>query len=193
MQVRDPCQWALSMKKNPWVLCPPGDPSRCEKGAPPLGGVTQLPANFTTIDFFQMPWKDGAELRATNWTTDGNFDNVFALRAHKLRLMQQIRQYLTATRTEPRIQVVHLRDLEASPSRVIQEVAAWHGIPILTTGAKQQKSILHLSPCLSNEENQIAQQAIDWELEAMFGYYPYDCHVCHGSYLRTTIRSGIIF
>lgn len=189
MQVRDPCQWALAMKKNPWALCPPNDPAQCKKEARPLFGVTQLSSNFTTADFFQMPWKDEAELRATDWTTDSLYDNVFALRAHKLRLLHQIQQYLTSTRTEPRIQVVHLRDLEASPTRVIEEMVASYGIPIQATSAKPQESVLHFSPCLTSEERKIAQQAIDWEMEARFGYYPFDCHTCHGNYVRTSIRS----
>jgi len=171
--VRGPCDWAVSMKKNPWHLCPPNHPRRCAPGSPLITLRRETTMKMTLAEFFRMPWKDSAELVLSNWMVNATYTNVFDLRAHKLQLMQQVRD------VPPRIKLIHFRDMEAAPHRVIQEMQEEFNLNL----SKSYKPLppsdrLHRQPCLTAEEHALAVNAIDWEVEALFGYFPHDCHTC---------------
>jgi len=161
LMVRGPCDWGLSMKNKPWHLCKL-DVEPCA-----AKGVSGDFADDSLSDFWQLPLRDWGEHR------DEAYDNLFQLRTHKLRLMQQIRDAL------PRVKLVHMRDVEAAPNRVMVELQEEYG---LTTSPRYQGAIpvkkLHRQPCLSQEEHEVAKGSIDWAVEAQFGYFPDSCRVC---------------
>jgi len=178
LQVRDPCTWDISMKKQPWHLCPPYEtPNRCDDpNAIPIFLQRNTTADMTLTEFFKMPWRDWRELEGTNWSQPllSGYDNIFCLRTHKLKLMQQVRDVLPH-----RTRLVHFRDLESSPDRILQELREEFGLLMNSRYKPERPSQRqHRTPCLTPEERELAIAAIDWAVEAQFGFLPDDCRVC---------------
>lgn len=173
--VRSPCAWADAMYRSPWHMCnPPGvdnEYGRCP--GPRIKKNSQALENTTRNDFFQMPWGDWAESESepNNYT----YDNVFALRRHKLRIMWQLIQAVGPHR----VKVLHLQSFEAVPGLLVQDLVKQFGLQVATDYKEPlQSDKLHSSLCLEDKEVEIAEQEVDWELESRFGFTRFHCQSC---------------
>ena len=168
-------------------------------------------------EFFTLPWNDWKERNVSllvntteSSTIPPSFDNVFALRAYKLALLHQLVEWNahqtsnnTTTAAVNRVVVLHLRDFEANPHRVIRELAQRFGLRVASTYYKHmgmmtrspwdeedgimawggrppiRKNKQHLALCLSPSESKLAHSLIDWDLERQFGFIPtMECQPC---------------
>lgn len=180
LAVRSPCDWADAMFRTPWHLCT--SISQCTNpNNHPLINIAKLPAGTTRAKFWStFPWLDYKEAVLGNYTTtkidNFSYRNVFALRKHKLRLMQQLMEAVPH-----RVHIVHLKVVERAPEALVERLQHQFGLFVNTTTHKPLKPSRkpHSKPlCLNAEEFAIAQKEIDWELESRFGFTPLDCHMC---------------
>lgn len=201
LQLRSPCEWAKTMKTKPWHLCP------LEKNNTVCKPLWYAPSEITNTlsmaEFMQIPLIDyGAssvsirklnpnlrwrfatvdDLRR-NFPTDAamstQYRNIWELRSHKQRIMQQLRRFA------PRVKLAYIREWEAAPNRFVHELQQEFGLAIEPSHRPLPPSdILHYQPCFGLKDVQIMEQEIDWKLEAEFGFYPQDCHTC-ASYKST--------
>jgi hypothetical protein len=122
---------------------------------------------------------------SSNGTTDSSTNirsisniyegGVLQIRAHKLRLMQQVRNVV------PFVKVIHFRDFEAAPNRVIIELEEEYGLRLSRSYRKLYPSKkIHRLPCLSETDHAVLMEMIDWDIEAQFGFFPSECRVCLG-------------
>jgi len=170
MMVRSPCDWAVSMKKKPWHLCRL-DGTFCDRGGVNTGSF----ANDTLAEFWQTPLIDYGELlvAGNNLDVNATYGSVLQIRAHKLRLMQQVREVAA------NIRVVHFRDFEAAPHRTIVELKEEFGLKASKWYEELPPSKkLHRHPCLKEADHSVLMEMIDWEIEAQFGFFPSDCRTC---------------
>merc|ERR1712194_556228 len=102
--------------------------------------------------------------------------NVFGLRRHKLALMKQI-----VNAVPHNVKFVRLKELERSPEVFIQGLVKEFNITV-KEGYKAQppSKVAHSTVCLTSDEWDAAQRAVDWKLEAGFGFSPGDCRLCYG-------------
>jgi hypothetical protein len=163
--VRSPCDWVDAMYRTPWHLCPPNDPLRCPGEY--IGINREAVENMTREEFFHMRWQDYGD--------DFSFENVFALRTFKLKLYAQLMSVIPPER----IKVANMNDVEASPERFIRDMVKQFDL-LLPPGYKRQlpSSKQHSTLCLTEKEKEIAWASIDWDLEALCGFTPMDCHTC---------------
>ena len=104
------------------------------------------------------------------------YPNVFHLRRHKLRIMKQIIE------SAPRnIKFVRLKELERSPEMLVQSIVKEFNMTVKDGYKEQSPSpVAHPTVCLTPAEWDAAQSGIDWNLEAEFGFSPFDCRMCYG-------------
>lgn len=159
------------MKKKPWHLCRL-DRSFCDREGDNVGSF----ANDTLAEFWQTPLMDYGEIIPAKKNSDivnATYDSVLQIRSHKLHLMQQVRAVAANTA------VVHFRDFEASPHRVIVELKEEFGLKV----SKQYKELppsrrLHRRPCLTETDHAVVMKMVDWDIEAQFGFFRSDCRKC---------------
>ena len=200
------------MFRKPYHLCPPKHPEKCGPDADPNEKVwmnQNSVAGISLLEFFTtMEWKDWAEsvpfLRDTGngkgkdkggdtvsiskVSANYTYPNVFGLRRHKLEIMKQIIE------TVPRnVKFVRLKELERSPEIFIQSVVKEFN---LTVGEEYQaqpaSKVAHPTVCLTPAEWDAAQNSIDWELEAEFGFSPFDCRMCYGYEKSTRLYTRVM-
>lgn len=180
--VRNPCDWVDGMWRKPWFLCPPHkDPSMCpllnlDKSL--LQRNPQFLVNETRETFLVLPWIDAAE--ALVHPEDPNqytYQDVFALRRHKLQLMKQVMD--TLGHTSNRFAIHHLHNVEAGPHQFLQTLSQNHELAVNLRYRPQKPSQkAHPIKCLSDREWKILEAKMHWELEALFGFSKSDCHRC---------------
>lgn len=163
------------MFRKPYHLCPPKQPERCGPTSDPnvkkwmnqnnLIGVKLL--NFITT----FPWVDWAEsvpfmrsishiegddeVSISKPSLNYTYDNVFALRKHKLEIMKQV---IAVTRN---VKVVRLKEIERSPEKFIQDVSSEFSLPVREGYKPQIPSVVtHSTTCLTSEEWEAAQAGI---------------------------------
>mmetsp|Transcript_47602 Transcript_47602/g.101156 ORF Transcript_47602/g.101156 Transcript_47602/m.101156 type:complete len:666 (-) Transcript_47602:73-2070(-) len=197
MVVRTTCDWAEAMFRKPYHLCPPKHPEKCGPGSDPNSKVwlnQNSVAGVSLLQFWtEMEWNDWAEsvpfLRNkvdTNRETDEmpiskvsanyTYPNIFGLRRHKLKIMKQIIE------TVPRnVKFVRLKELERSPELFIQSLVKEFNLTLKEGYESQPPSkVAHQTVCLTPAEWDAAQKAVDWSIEAEFGFSPCDCRLCYG-------------
>ena len=181
LAVRSPCDWADAMYRNPWHLCTAK--SQCSNNnpdQPAFINIAKLPAGTTRAKFWStFPWLDHREAVLGNYTTDFSYRNVFALRKHKLLLMQQLMEAMP-----DRVHIVHLKTVERAPEALVERLRQQFGLFVNTTTYRSPRPSKkpHSKPlCLNAQEFVIAQKEIDWELESRFGFTPLGCHMCRKS------------
>jgi len=207
--VRSPCDWAEAMFRKPYHLCPPDKPNMCGPDSNPnktiwmnqntVAGVPLL--HFLT----DMKWEDWAEsvpfwreaegggkkkarVSMSKVSANYTYPNVFGLRRHKLGIMKQIIE------TAPRnVKFVHLKQLERSPEVFIQSVIREFKMTVKDGYRPQPASKLaHTTTCLTPAEWDASQKNIDWNLEAEFGFSPFDCRMCYGYDKSTRLYTRIM-
>ena len=185
------------MFRKPYHLCPPKHPEKCGPGSDPDAKIwmnQNSMAGVSLLQFFtEMEWNDWAEsvpfLRnkvdekkgseefpISKVSANYTYPNVFGLRRHKLEIMKQIIE------TVPRnVKFVRLKELERSPELFIQGLVKEFNVSV-KEGYKSQppSNFAHPTVCLTPDEWDAAQSAIDWKLEAEFGFSPCDCRMCYG-------------
>lgn len=125
---------------------------------------------YTLRDFWEMEWGDWPEssnFRNLSFVSDDFvYDNVFALRRHKLQLMKQVME------TVPRnVKIVRLHELERSPETFIQNLILEFQLTLKEGYQAQLPSPrIHTEKCFKREDWEIAQREIDWRLEGEFGF-----------------------
>jgi len=176
LMVNNPCDWVMDIKENPWHICPlveSGGSLACDR----RGRNREVFAQGSLTDFIQMPLIDHGELMSKT-TTNATYNNIFQLRAHKLRLMQQVRDVLPRNR----VRVIKSKDADAEPDRVILKLAKQFGLKHVAGSVEKLASTSDQNnenkPCLSVEEQKIAIDTIDWKAEAYFKYIPGKCRTC---------------
>jgi len=184
LAVRNPCNWADGMYREPWGLCGSflnvtqcegfySDPKMAQKS---LNGTTRL-------QFLKnLEWWDGPQLRnelnERNWNnnSDSVYKNgVFELRRHKLLIMRQLIHAVGPYRYK----LVHLADIEKSPELFVKNIANEFGLQ--TNSAKEKLKASdkqHQIKCFNEDEIHAVGEKIDWELEEKFGFTLSDCHAC---------------
>lgn len=210
LAVRSPCEWADAMYRTPWHMCPPSlyDETHnqtlnvarrlrelkshnmtmkpkfyCPKGEKTAVNKRALDErHISRAAFFDMPWEDGMESAQAESRDDYAYDSVFALRRHKLSLMEQV---LSVAMPLHRVQVVSLGHVELAPDLFISNLATEFGLSRNSTQIPNKRSpMVHVSPCLSDEEWAIALEHIDWDMEGRFGFHSMHCHLCEGEQQR---------
>eukprot|EP00545_Synedropsis_sp_CCMP1620_P013705 CAMPEP_0119004750 /NCGR_PEP_ID=MMETSP1176-20130426/1329_1 /TAXON_ID=265551 /ORGANISM="Synedropsis recta cf, Strain CCMP1620" /LENGTH=333 /DNA_ID=CAMNT_0006956495 /DNA_START=109 /DNA_END=1110 /DNA_ORIENTATION=- len=170
--VRNPCDWADAMYRTPWHLCPTkeDDADRCP--GPFLGLDRTAVHGKSRLEFFRdMEWRDWHE--STIDPNDFTYDSVFDLRRHKLSLMKQL-----MTVSPHRFQVVHLDQVELQPELFVQHFVKQFGLQA-EPDPSPMKAKHHKTLCLNADEWKVAQEKIDWTMEAHFGFVPTNCHMCY--------------
>lgn len=208
LAVRSPCEWADGMYRKPWHMCPPSyydETHRKVKESAALRafkrqGVKMPPGfycprgseiqintkalverNISRTEFFDsFHWEDGKESKKARTRDDYTYEHIFALRRHKLALMEQV---LHLAMPLHRVKLVHLDKVEVAPDLFLSNLATEFDLqhnPINMTKTRSAK--VHKEPlCLSDEEWALALDRIDWEMEGRFGFHPMHCHVCEGT------------
>jgi hypothetical protein len=194
------------MENKPWHLCRPYD-GPCD----PTGPNKNTFGNHSLADFLRQPLRDHGEplpgishndtnphylvsnnssstttnsssstLRTNSSSSSIGNSNIYEggvlqIRAHKLRLMQQVRK------VAPFVKVIHFRDFEAAPNRVIIELEEEFGLQLspLYRNLNPSKKI-HRQPCLTETDHAVLMETIDWDLEAQFSFSPSECRLCLG-------------
>ena len=132
-----------------------------------------------TFFFSHMgPWWDNIEARHSQMRdyTFMYYGGIFELRTHKLRLMSQLIQAVGPCR----VKLAHLKNMEKSPERFVQDLSVQFGLEMdnklnnLQPSKKEHKAL-----CLLDEEWEEADRNIDWDTEAKFGSNRLDCHMCY--------------
>ena len=126
------------MYRKPYHLCPPNDPKKCGPDADPNEKVWMNQNTMIGVSlgefFASMEWKDWAEsvpfMRSVKEGNKQNkaevsiskpsphnytYPNVFALRRHKLQIMQQVIHAMPRN-----VKLVRLKEVESDPERFIQ-------------------------------------------------------------------------
>lgn len=134
-QLQVSCIRAEGMYRKPYHLCPPKNPERCGPGSDPNNKIWMNQNSMIgtkLLDFFTtFPWVDWAEsvpfLRSSTHregdeevsiskpSLDYTYNNVFALRKHKLEMMKQIIDAVPQN-----VKLVRLKEIERSPEKFIQ-------------------------------------------------------------------------
>lgn len=171
MVVRSPCDWADGMLRKPWHACPPAKPARCP--GPYIGKNIDAFNNMSRSTFFQTPWRDWVESQIS--PRDFTYSNVFALRLHKLKLMQQLMMV-----REHNFKIVHLDPFENAPHKFVTQLSLQFGLNVSPTYTPVwQSEKIHIRPlCLSEEEMHLAEHSIEWDVELEFGFDLTSCHGC---------------
>merc|ERR1711957_74097 len=79
------------------------------------------------------------------------------------------------------VKIVRLKELERSPEVLIQSLVKEFNITVKKGYQPQSPSLVaHSTVCLTSDEWDAAQRAIDRKLEAGFGFSPGDCRLCYG-------------
>lgn len=199
MVVRSPCDWAEAMFRKPYHLCPKKEkhPENCGPNTSTIWMNHNNLAGTQLVDFFTtFQWSDWAESThfmrneaVENGTVinidqysiskpgpDYTYPNVFAMRRHKLQLMQQILHAVPHN-----VKFVRLNEFERGPGLFIDNIAKEFNLEVKTEYEKPAPSdFSHTTQCLTPDEWKAAQNEIDWQLEAEFGFSPHDCRMCYG-------------
>ena len=213
MVVRSPCDWAEGMFRKPYHLCPPKHPEKCGPNSNPNEKVwmnQNTVAGVPLLHFFtEMEWKDwaesvpflrdtgsdgkrakktGVEVSISKVSANYTYPNVFGLRRHKLGIMKQILE------VAPRnVKLVRLKELERSPELFIQSVVKEFNLTVKDGYKPQPQSVVaHPTTCLTKEEWNAAQRNIDWNVEAEFGFSPFDCRMCYGYDRSTRLYTRVV-
>eukprot|EP00586_Coscinodiscus_wailesii_P008497 CAMPEP_0172523374 /NCGR_PEP_ID=MMETSP1066-20121228/293629_1 /TAXON_ID=671091 /ORGANISM="Coscinodiscus wailesii, Strain CCMP2513" /LENGTH=157 /DNA_ID=CAMNT_0013306445 /DNA_START=686 /DNA_END=1157 /DNA_ORIENTATION=+ len=118
---------------------------------------------MTREEFFNFPWNDYIE--AKNGEKEFTYSNVFELRRHKLDIMKQIMDAVPH-----RVVVVHLNVVERAPEFLIRDLVKQFNLDLAPNYVVQNQSKhAHSTLCLNNSEWKVAQENIDWDIEALFG------------------------
>ena len=194
MVVRSPCDWAEGMFRKPYHFCSPRKPEMCGPKSDPKKKIwlnqnhmlgIKLIEFFTTVQWADwaesVPFlRDGGEeeeeVSISKVSANYTYPNVWALRRHKLSIMKQIIE------TVPRnIKFVRLKEFEKYPELLMQGIVKEFNMTVKENYEAQPPSLVtHSTVCLTPEEWVAAQDQIDWELEAEFGFSPFDCRMCYG-------------
>ena len=160
--VRNPCDWADAMYRKPWHLC-----AAHQKGCMGhyMGVNLKAVQHKSRKEFFSMRWVDFMD-------KSGGFENVFELRAFKLKIMQQIMRAIPK-----RVYIARLHEIERDPKGFLDTLERLYGIR-WKRRERIEKGVKHNKLCLNNEEYNISHSLINWDLEKEFGYMPSDCHIC---------------
>lgn len=176
LMINNPCDWVMDIKQNPWHICPlveSGKSPACDR----RGRNREVFAHYSLSDFIRMPLIDHGEF-VSETTTNATYNNIFQLRAHKLRLMQQVRDVLPRNR----VKVIQSKDVAATADRLILKLAKQFGLKKAAGYGKQLLSTSDQNndnkPCLSADEQKIAIDTIDWNAEAYFKNAPGKCRTC---------------
>jgi len=211
MVVRSPCDWGEGMFRKPYHLCPPKSPEKCGPSSDPNDKIwlnQNSVAGKSLLEFWtEMKWNDWAEsvpflrdngenewkkkkgkknvetkeISISKVSSNYTYPNVFSLRRHKLEIMEQIVEVMPRN-----VKLVRLNELERSPELFIQCLVKEFSLTVKDGYTPQPKSaVAHGTTCLTKEEWDAAQQSIDWNMEADFGYGPSECRLCYG-YDRST-------
>jgi hypothetical protein len=171
--VRNPCDWADAMYRTPWHMCPSkeDDPDRCPGGD--WMGMDRTPVkNKTRMQFFRdMEFRDWQE--SVIDPNDFTYESIFALRRHKLSLMKQLMEV-----APHRFHLAHLHQIELQPAIFVEHLVDQFGLKNIPN-ATEGRLKYHKTLCLPEDEWKVAQQKIDWTMEAHFGFVPTDCHMCY--------------
>ena len=209
--VRSPCDWGEGMFRKPYHLCPPKSPEKCGPSSDPNDKIwlnQNSVAGKSLLEFWtEMKWNDWAEsvpflrdngenewkkkkgkknvetkeISISKVSANYTYPNVFSLRRHKLEIMEQIVEVVPRN-----VKLVRLNELERSPELFIQGLVKEFSLTVKDGYTPQPKSaVAHGTTCLTKEEWEVAQQSIDWNTEADFGYGPSECRMCYG-YDRST-------
>ncbi|KAL7440926.1 hypothetical protein ACHAXH_006950 [Discostella pseudostelligera] len=180
--VRRPCDWADAMKRLPWHMC---NTTNIASDCPGTKLVrfehSKTLTKYSFAEFMELEWGDWPEssnFRNLSFVSkDFVYRNVFELRRHKLQLMKQIVDMVPRN-----IKIVRLHELELSPELFLQNLITEFNLSRLLRKnyrPQQPSAKQHREKCLSEQEWEIAQREIDWEMEANFGYTFLDCHRCY--------------
>merc|ERR1711879_642532 len=92
MVVRSPCDWADAMYRKPYHMCPFGQnpESSCTHMVKHYGLLER--AKISRAQLFNATWSEWPphDFNRIHQSHPYTYDSVFALRRHKLRIMQQI-------------------------------------------------------------------------------------------------------
>jgi len=210
MVVRSTCDWAEAMFRKPYHLCPPNHPERCGPGSDPNNKIwlnQNSLVGVSLLEFFtKFEWNDWAEsvpfyrdkvekkdfansaVSISKVSANYTYPDVFALRRHKLKIMKQIID------TVPRnVKFVRLKELERSPELFIQSLVAEFNVAVKEGYESQPPSkVAHPTVCLTPHEWDAVQNAVDWKLEAEFGFSPCDCRMCYGYEKSTRLYDRVM-
>jgi hypothetical protein len=126
--------------------------------------------NINRSDFLRAPWGDWKEAAATK--TNYTYQNIFHLRNHKLRLMQQVMSAVGRRK----VKIVNFEMLGSNPEQFVLHFADKFHMQLPPYYKPQRWGPRkHIPVCLDKDELQIFEQEIDWELEAQFGFNRIDC------------------
>lgn len=176
--VRNPCDWVDAMYRKPWHLCPPNKSIEWCANQTNIDLMDQT-LGMTRKQFLQQEWSDWQEVRHQHKRDKMyyylSYHNIFALRQHKLQFMLQLMELHPHN-----VQVVHLKDVSRRPDIFLIDLIRDFQLQVsprlnvtARTNSKPKSSI-----CLPAKEWAVAQQEIDWELEAQFGFTRLDCRLC---------------
>lgn len=170
LQMRNACSWVDGMYRKPWHMCPSNSKDPCS------GIYVAINRNetskMTRAQFMLNAWRDNAE--ATRNVANYTYANVFDLRRHKLKIMLQLKQIIPH-----RTYISRLHVLERNPNAVLRELRAIFGIQLKPNVFSLTKSLnVHPPVCLTQDEYEIVQRAVDWVVEGQVGYSIDDCKMC---------------
>eukprot|EP00040_Diaphanoeca_grandis_P026749 m.150240 g.150240 ORF g.150240 m.150240 type:complete len:433 (+) comp30715_c2_seq5:233-1531(+) len=184
--VRNPCDWVDGMYRKPWHICNPTDKTSggCDPYPKGVGENKRATRNMTRLEFLKTSWVDWAQwfvqrmhnpeeyrTPTPDWSS-ATYSNIFKLRTFKLRLMLQIMEAVPRN-----VKVVHLDHLELSTERFLYSINTEFNIS--RTGSKASIAHPHKREmCLTDDEWQVAQAGLDWDVESKFGFSRFDCHTC---------------
>lgn len=188
MAIRRPCNWMDGMYRKPWHMCSPKRPHNGNYSAmvwpncPFRKGDGRIDNNYLALrgisraQFHQLEWGDWAESEIT--PDNFVYPNVWELRAHKIRLMQQVESVVPPER------VIHaaLHLVERDPVTFIANLHERLGLTMpphqkIPAPSTNQHAVLCLG---SQAEVDATRSLINWTLESDFGFSETDCPLCSG-------------
>mmetsp|Transcript_8702 Transcript_8702/g.12372 ORF Transcript_8702/g.12372 Transcript_8702/m.12372 type:complete len:334 (+) Transcript_8702:46-1047(+) len=183
LAVRNPCNWADGMYREPWGLCGSALTETQCQGFYTAPKLPQKALNGATrLQFLEsLEWWDGDEFRnklnerSQENKTDSVYKNgLFELRKHKLLIMRQLMHAVGPYRYK----VVHLADVEKSPELFVKNIANEFGLQRNIKEKLKPSDKQHEIKCFNEDEMHAVEKKIDWKLEEKFGFTLSDCHAC---------------
>ena len=194
MVVRSPCDWAEGMFRKPYHFCSPKKPEMCGPKSDPKKKIwlnqnhmlgIKLLEFFTTVEwsdwaesvpFLREGGEESGDISISKVCANYTYPNVWALRRHKLSIMKQIIDAVPRN-----VKFVRLKEFEKYPELLMQGIVNEFNMTVKENYEAQPPSqVSHYTVCLTPEEWVAAQDQIDWNLEAEFGFSPFDCRMCYG-------------
>ena len=182
--IRDACDWVEAMKRKPWHRCPDSTVDACLARNDEVWlqeFVIEAAKRLTLTEFFQKEWIDWAESVDTIYNgqtsspLNSTYDNIFHLRAHKLKIMKQV-----VSAVPLRVKIVKFSEAEEEPDALIRSLSSQFNLSL--SGDYEmfptKRTMRHKKICLNFDEWNVANSLIDWDLEYFFGFTQLDCVPC---------------